>query len=293
MFLTNLRNNDPSKPSFFEMMAQTYFMPSLKPALHYIWTVLATRYPSKFYPFVKYSDEIFYGGLFLLNRRFLSIYDSTFSENFYGMERTRFSNGINFKLERKDKLKSLFFTCLVPYLKDKLDKFFVALSNDNPFDEDEQDQDGYEEDLDNSDDNSQNENNKTLKTKFLLLFKKYYGSFNFFYEFFFFLFQVMYLYNKTKFFDPFLFLQQVVVRRIDNDDMIQQETNKNLQRIKFLSSFKYSKLSSLLNFVFKIYYFFTDYLQYFLPLSIFFFKFLEWWYSEENTSNRKKGKNKK
>eukprot|EP01091_Cochliopodium_minus_P019827 TRINITY_DN8456_c0_g1_i1.p1 TRINITY_DN8456_c0_g1~~TRINITY_DN8456_c0_g1_i1.p1 ORF type:complete len:198 (-),score=23.20 TRINITY_DN8456_c0_g1_i1:63-656(-) len=183
MFLTNIRSSDPTKPSFFEMMAQTYFMPSLKPALHYMWTVLATRYPSKFYPVVKYSDEIFYGGLLLLNRRFLSLYDSTFSENFYGMERVRISGNINLKLDKRDKLKSLFFSTVVPYLKEKIDKFYLSNTNDDPFDQENSEEQEIEEELEIS---QENNNNISLKSKIFKFFMKYYPHFNLGYEFFFF-----------------------------------------------------------------------------------------------------------
>lgn len=39
MFMCNFGNGDPTRPSFFEMMAQQQMMPTFKPALNYVFSV--------------------------------------------------------------------------------------------------------------------------------------------------------------------------------------------------------------------------------------------------------------
>ena len=43
MFMSNFRVRDPLRPSFFELYAQQQLFPMLKPALHYAFSVRATR----------------------------------------------------------------------------------------------------------------------------------------------------------------------------------------------------------------------------------------------------------
>lgn len=39
MFISNFNSSDPSRPSFFEMIAQQEMIPTLKPALRYVLSV--------------------------------------------------------------------------------------------------------------------------------------------------------------------------------------------------------------------------------------------------------------
>jgi hypothetical protein len=105
--LFNFNTTDAARPSFFEMYIQSQMMPSLKPAMKYIMAVRQQalesqeRLNSIAYPLVflslpdsdlcfvsqilsqkfpnlrfahKYSDELFYAGLFVLERHFLRQY---------------------------------------------------------------------------------------------------------------------------------------------------------------------------------------------------------------------------
>lgn len=74
MFMFNFDNgHDPNRPSFFEMLNQHQMMPSFKPALKYIFTVLSQRNP-KFRYIVNYYDECFYSLLLLLEYHYLKYY---------------------------------------------------------------------------------------------------------------------------------------------------------------------------------------------------------------------------
>jgi len=123
--LFNFNPADMNRPSFFEMFIETQMMPSLKPALKYIFSVLAQRVPRLNWC-VQWIDEIFYAALFILERHYLRHYDGSFSENFYGLKRVP----VNSEGKKTGPLKShhrkwsLFFLVVVPYLKDKLDKLY-------------------------------------------------------------------------------------------------------------------------------------------------------------------------
>lgn len=74
MFMLNFRSNDASKPSFFEMYAQHELVVRMKPALHYIFSVLSMRYPDRFQWLVNCTDEVFYSVQLLVEKFYLEHY---------------------------------------------------------------------------------------------------------------------------------------------------------------------------------------------------------------------------
>jgi peroxin-12 len=282
--LFNFNPADMNRPSFFEMFIETQMMPSLKPALKYIFSVLAQRVPRLNWC-VQWIDEIFYAALFILERHYLRHYDGSFSENFYGLKRVP----VNSEGKKTGPLKShhrkwsLFFLVVVPYLKDKLDKLYKTKFGY-----------GYElEDIrppspqQSSPQQQQQQSTLTHRqdvrmSHFLWnIFKVFYPIFNAFYEGLFFLYQVLYMYNYTIYYTPFLHMQRLVVKRIQMSDLVQQsrkQISMKMQRFRdpktqtffyFLWHFVTDSVGTLL-----------DYSKYILPMGIFIFKFLEWWYTE-------------
>lgn len=87
-------STDPTRPSFFEMIAQSQLMPLFDPAFKYIFTVgvlcftqsnrstdvifqvLAQRYVSCEWV-VRYHDEIFSAARFIIERHYLQHYGTT------------------------------------------------------------------------------------------------------------------------------------------------------------------------------------------------------------------------
>lgn len=164
--LYNFNTTDASHPSFFEMFIQTQMMPSLKPALKYTLAVcsapcdlgvgfipthfssaqvLSQKFPRTEWT-LKWADELFYGGLFVIERHYLKHYgpsslptshsrnpltfldfpDGSFSENFYGLRRAPVTaDGKAPPPTRAQKQASLFFLVIIPYLKDKLDQYYA------------------------------------------------------------------------------------------------------------------------------------------------------------------------
>src|SRR4051812_14427592 len=86
MFLANFNNTDPTRPSFFEMLAQQEMVPVLRPAVTYlfdvtndichfilIFQVLAQR-SSRLSILSRFADEVFSIGLLVLENHYLFNY---------------------------------------------------------------------------------------------------------------------------------------------------------------------------------------------------------------------------
>src|SRR3990167_8331443 len=73
MFSLNYNTADPTKPSFFEMYAQSELASKIKPAMSYIFSVFAIRNPALMTP-LNYFDEIYHSIQFLIERFYLINY---------------------------------------------------------------------------------------------------------------------------------------------------------------------------------------------------------------------------
>jgi len=247
--LYNFGNQGSGRPSFFEMFLEQSMVSSLKPAFEYLMAILAER-NARYLPLVEYADEVFYGSVAILERHYLKHYDGSFSENFYGLKRVIVTadGKKGPPLQRKQKLWSIFFLVVVPYCKGKLDKYYA-----NNF-------------------ASQEERTRMKKTFFFL-----YPFVVAFYEGLFFIYQLLYMYDCTEYWTPFLHLQGLQVKRQTMHDMVRlsrkvqdiQKHRKNLGSVERVVT----AVNDSIHFV-------LDMSQYLLPGAIFFFKFLEWWYSE-------------
>ncbi len=64
-----------------------------QPAVEYVWAVLAQHGRQPWVTIHKYSDELFFGALAMLDTYFITHYNGTFSENFYGLHRVNAADG--------------------------------------------------------------------------------------------------------------------------------------------------------------------------------------------------------
>uniref|UniRef100_A0A6B2L9Q4 Peroxisome assembly protein 12 n=1 Tax=Arcella intermedia TaxID=1963864 RepID=A0A6B2L9Q4_9EUKA len=238
-----------------ELFLESQMVPSLKPALEWILQV-AMQNRSRLYPVLQYIDEIFYGMVFVLERHYLKYYDSSFSENFYGLKRIVVTEDgtKGAPLQKKHKLWSLFFLVVVPYIKTKLDKY-------------------YEKNFTNPRPGSPPPSDSAKR-----FFKLVYPYVVAIYEATFFLYQILYMYDYTQYYNPFFHLMGFTVKRQTLPDIEQierKEKQKRLDRMKQSGFF-----IQLYNFVSDIFTKTLDYSQTILITTIFFFKFLEWWSQE-------------
>eukprot|EP01102_Stenamoeba_stenopodia_P005323 TRINITY_DN15916_c0_g1_i1.p1 TRINITY_DN15916_c0_g1~~TRINITY_DN15916_c0_g1_i1.p1 ORF type:complete len:418 (+),score=60.77 TRINITY_DN15916_c0_g1_i1:87-1256(+) len=296
MFVTSLNQSEPDRPSFFEMMAQEQLIPALKPAIRYVASVVAVRNP-RYEWFVNHLDEIFATGLFFLESRFLTNHDASFSENFYGLQRVRrvaidtstakllgdiTATGYIVKpLRSVDRLMSLFFLVMVPYLKGKLDDYYKRRSKQR------------QRTVDNS---SRVVDRVGILTRVIekmnWLFVTAWPFLSAIYEGSFFVYQLLYMHDYTNYYTPFLHWQKLELKRLSLQDLqlqareVQRQRRVELRELAAWSTrhkgFTTSVIILLKKLSTKGRHLLEDYGQLVLPLSIFLFKFLEWWYSNEN-----------
>jgi len=130
--------------------------------------------------------------------------------------------------------------------------------------------------------------NETATVYYTRIFKKMfltvYPYMNAVYEGLFFIYQLLYLYDKTKYYTPFLHLQRIAMRRLTLQDMESQENSRIQRRLSRLRGLDKYPLAPLLRGFVNFGNTVLDYSKYILPASLFFFKFLEWWYSENRTA---------
>ncbi|EFA82231.1 RING zinc finger-containing protein [Heterostelium album PN500] len=305
MFLFNFNNGDPNRPSFFEMFAQHQMMPSFKPALKYIFTVLSQR-NSKFEIIVKYHDEFFYSMLLLLEYHYLKYYEGSFSENFYNLKRSvkvskknepilqrlwdpstadlqtnqtpaptpkkdestvkqlrrqtllnLISKGSKEKetkpMTAKDQRISILYLVILPYIKTKLDEFYKKESD-------------------------------PINSLGLLNEDNIYPTISALYEASFFIYQLLYLYEYTDFYTPFLHLQRIVLKRLTHQDIENHSNAVTTRRNERLAIVRNWPLPYIVTPIVKILDSILDYTKFILPASVFLFKSLEWWYSENRAS---------
>lgn len=292
MFVTSLNQSEPDRPSFFEMMAQEQLIPALKPAIRYVASVVAIRNPHCEW-FVNHLDEIFTAGLFFLEYRFLTNHDASFSENFYGLQRVRrvavdtssakllgdtSATGYVMKpLRPKDRLISLFFLVMTPYLKGKLDDF-------------------YKKRRTRSSSRTPSQDRPLILLRMMermnWLFVRAWPFLSAIYEGSFFVYQLLYMHDYTNYYTPFLHWQKLELKRLSLQDL--QSQAREIQRrrrveLRELAAWgtrhdglATTSLVFLRSLSTKCRHLLEDYGQLVLPLSIFLFKFLEWWYSNEN-----------
>ncbi|KAM9955833.1 hypothetical protein ACTFIW_002038 [Dictyostelium discoideum] len=225
---------------------------------------------------------------------------------------------LNTMIQDSDRKESLIYLVLIPYFKGKLDEYYKKESdplaelglvssdnnnnnNDNINDQIQQleEQIQQQQTIVNGNNNSNN-NNKKLKIKFLILirflkgsktlkkfktiFLKVYPFISAIYEALFFIYQLLYLYEYTNYYTPFFHFQNIQLKRLNHKDIESHRvviSNRRRDRINFVrdwpgSSF-FVRLVSILDSI-------LDYSKYILPLSVFIFKSLEWWYSENRIS---------
>ncbi|KAI0008576.1 putative peroxisome biosynthesis protein (PAS10/Peroxin-12) [Xylariaceae sp. FL0662B] len=276
-FVTALRGTfDDQKPSLFELLSEQQLNSLLPPTLRYLLTVATHRYPRYLLRALNSFDELYALVMLVVERHYLRTRGGSFTEHFYGLKREKAlqaeipraatsAPGIvrnTLKLSEKDVWKNLAVMVALPYLKRKLDESHEveaprALLGAN-----------Y----------TRMPANPTIKQRFMHYYKWFirnvYPSVHAAYYFSIIAFNLAYLFDNTKYHNPFLWLIGTRIRRMNAADF---------QAIEALSKPKVGNAPSstsifnprtmgprLLNS-----------LSVLLPTSIFALKFLEWWYASD------------
>jgi peroxin-12 len=276
-FVTALRGNfDDQKPSLFELLSEQQLNSLLPPTLRYLLTVVTQRYPRYLLRALNSFDELYALVMLVVERHYLRTRGGSFTEHFYGLKREKALHaeipraaatapGIvreTLKLSEQDVWKNLAVMVAIPYLKRKLDESHDieaprALLGTN-----------Y----------TRMPANPTVKQRIIHYYKWFirnvYPSVHAAYYFSIIAFNLAYLFDNTKYHNPFLWLIGTRIRRMNAADF---------QAIEALSKPKPGSPPGPTSFLNprtlgpKL----LGSLSVLLPTSIFALKFLEWWYASD------------
>lgn len=277
-FLGDFTGTDPNRPSLLELVAQEQLRGTLQPALKYILAVFAQQYPRYLIRIVNRFEEFYLVLMTIVERHYLKTHSASFAENFYGLKRRRTpaveTVRVNAalddispheKLRPKDLNRSLFFLVGVPYLRSKAHEYYEELGG------------GIDPDLLEAEAHrasSHDTSQQTLTQKFKNVFKSMYPWANLGLELWQLAHNLGYLFDKTPFYRPWLAWMKVDIRRLGAADYaasLKLSDQTSLRPKGILPLIRHLLFTSRRQLL--------DSLKLLLPVSIFFLKFLEWWYS--------------
>ncbi|KAF8320737.1 hypothetical protein DL93DRAFT_2124363 [Clavulina sp. PMI_390] len=270
-FFSDIAGGNPYRPSIFELTAQEQLRDLLQPALKYVLTIFAQRNPRYLLRLVNRHEEFYALIMFFVERHYLREHNASFSEHFYGLKRRRKPvieteranlavGGVpeQEKLRREDMAKSLFFLVGVPYLRAKAQDYYESLGG------------GVDSDVIEETPAARRlrVSQQTLGNRLRRAFKSLYPYANSAYEFWLLWYNISYLFDRSAFYRPWLEWIGVDLRRLGPEDYV---LTSAAQKRGWFATIRKLLLTSPVALL--------DSLKYLLPMSIFFIKFLEWWYS--------------
>ena len=278
-FITSLRHStfDPHKPSLFELLSESQLSSLLPPTLRYLLTVLTQRHPRYLLRVLNSFDEL-YALLFLaVERHYLRTRGGSFTEHFYGLKRERcLAREIPraaaaapdaardaARLDGKNIWRNLAVLVGVPYLKRKLDEAFeieapraAVLGRSYttlPAGAGVRERLGF---------------------YYRWFLRRVYPSVNALYYLSLLAFNLAYLFDRSKYHSPLLWLVGTRVRRMGAADY---QAIEALEKAAAGTGQRPGSVFSPRNLSARV----LGGLSVLLPTSIFALKFLEWWYASD------------
>ncbi|WFC96474.1 ubiquitin-protein ligase peroxin 12 [Malassezia brasiliensis] len=276
---------DPYRPSFFELIAQEQLSQLLKPAVRYVLTVLAQRNPRYLLRIVNRFDELYALLMLAIDHHYLRTWNASFTENFYGLMRRRrpavsakrAASAVSHstllasqRLRTREVRASLVYLVVLPYLGTKLTQYYEHLGGGTGVD-----------DVLLDDAPTLRRDAPDLRARIEDAFRKGYPYAQVAYQLWMLAYNIGYLFNRTPYWRPWLRWMRVDVRRMRGDEEPHTQAARALPspwRAPLLFTVLLTRRGAGLVF---------ELLKYALPASIFFFKFLEWWYSPSNPRRRR------
>ncbi|KAH8912630.1 hypothetical protein BR93DRAFT_974101 [Coniochaeta sp. PMI_546] len=282
-FITSLRHStfDPAKPSLFELLSEAQLSSLLPPTLRYLLTVLTQRHPRYLLRVLNSFDELYALLLLAVERHYLLTRGGSFTEHFYGLKRERCpvrdvprAAAASPSLVRDatrlrppaDVWRNLAVLVGVPYLKRKLDEAFEveaprAAVLGRSYTAPPAAGAGLRE---------------KLRFYYRLFLRRVYPSLNALYYLSLLAFNLAYLFDKTRYHSPLLWLVGTRVRRMgpadyDAIEMLGKTASGTAGGQRPGSVFSPRNLGARA----------LGGLSVLLPTSIFALKFLEWWYASD------------
>ncbi|KAJ2895513.1 ubiquitin-protein ligase peroxin 12 [Coemansia aciculifera] len=282
-----LSGADSGKPSLFEIVAQHKMSDLIEPALRHVTSVCAQRYPRQLVRILNWHEEVYAAVMLLVERHYLRAYGGSFAEHFYGTKRvrTRKIRGDN-GLTRGDVWGSLALLVGLPLVKTRLDQYYEKVSGGeaarllgNAFAPAAQSDD---ESLGTGDSGTSGLHRLVERWRLVLkrLFKVYYPHFNFIYHAATALYYVAYMFDRTNYNSPWLHILGLQVRRLSAADY-RAMNERSAATTDLAAPANGSPIRFVRNMVAYMLAGGLDFLKVLLPLSIFFYRFLEWWHRSD------------
>ena len=260
-FASNLNqaHKNIGRPSIFDLLAQESLQSSLRPAFEFFTNTLANTYPEFVGPIFKYSDEIFYSILGVIERHYIWKYGASFAEHFYSLRRVNGTRGSDGSLSLFQKVASLCCLLALPYLRCKATKLYQKIKEN------------------------------TLSGQCRI------DSMQFAEKYFFQIFPyVDSLLEATKLLFTICYIIKLVgyhslthmwlkILLAYSSQELPSET-----KAQFPETFTYKNgVAEILRFVYQqVKRGFSFFIENVLPMSVFFLKFLEWWYSSDENAHQ-------
>lgn len=273
---------DEHKPSLFELLSEQQLNSLLPPTLRYLLTIATHRYPRRLLPLLNSFDELYALAALLVERHYLRTRGASFTEHFYGLVRQRALASsaeiprassaapgparelLTLRRNGGELWKNLAVLVAVPYLKRRLDEAYEvdaprallgAAYNQLPPNPTWKDR---------------------IKAYARWFLRNIYPSVNAAYYFAILAFNLAYLFDGSRYHNPFLWLIGTRIRRMSSADHAAIEAlGKSVGgtggRPGPRSIFHPAELGSRT----------LSGLSILLPTSIFALKFLEWWYASD------------
>jgi peroxin-12 len=271
-----------------ELLSEQQLGALIPPSLRYLLAIATHRYPRYLLRILNSFDELYAFISLLVERHYLRTYGGGFTENFYGLKRERVlhtkgheipraSLGApeqvreTLKLTNKDVWKNLLVMVLLPYTKRKLDEHYdIHAASANILGP------AFRGDA--------LQDNATYKQRifhyYKLFLRKIYPSINAAYYFSLLAFNLAYLFDTSKYHNPFFWLIGTRIRRMNQADYKAiaaaaapppvsgaKPGSQSLLSPRTFTQIVYPRLLSSLKIL--------------LPTSIFALKFLEWWHASD------------
>ncbi|CAH7687945.1 Pex12 amino terminal region-domain-containing protein [Phakopsora pachyrhizi] len=304
--MSDMTDIDHEKPTFFELIAQEQVNDLLGPVIRYVTSIYAQRHPRYFLKILNHHDELFAISMLFIQRYYLRNWGASFAENFYGLRRQKLrkqrpveiphsvgqgkSSFHTERLVKRDIRLSLIFLVFTPYIRTKANELNERLtgggSGASNLLEDDFDPLVRHINLDSELDDSFL---KVFKNRFYKFFKVAYPYVNAIDELFRLIYSLRYLFDKTPYWRSALALIGIELRRVTANQQNRMRMRFNSRQPSILSRDSLTGdrpgLFLIISRILRLLITQTfESLKIVLPCSIFFFKFLEWWYSSSNTS---------
>ncbi|PIA15299.1 hypothetical protein COEREDRAFT_93301 [Coemansia reversa NRRL 1564] len=276
---------DSGKPSLFEIVAQHKMSDLLEPALRHVTSVYAHRYPRYLVRALNWHEELYAAVMLMVERHYLRNYGGSFTEHFYGMKRVRTGKlGGGDSMTRGDVWRSLAFLVGLPLVKSRLDQLYERESGGEAARllggafarHSDLQADSVAEDTTNA----RWRRLQTFKLAIGRLFRQYYPHANFVYHMATMVYYVAYMFDRTGYNSPWLHILGLHVRRMSAADYRAMDA-RGPATSSLAAAPNGSALRATRNLVARVLFGGLDFLKVLLPLSIFFYRFLEWWYRSD------------